>query len=128
MQSTVALSSGESEYYAATKACALGMSIQALLSDWEYPVQLEVRTDSTAAIGTASRKGLGKQRHVQTRFLWLQEKVSDKKVLLNKVHTQNNIADLMTKPMSREGCERLMSFMNQRFVDGRALGAKHLVD
>ena len=128
MQSTVALSSGESEYYAATKACALGMSIQALLSDWEYPVQLEVRTDSTAAIGTASRKGLGKQRHVQTRFLWLQEKVSDKKVLLNKVHTQSNIADLMTKPMSREGCERLMSFMNQRFVDGRALGAKHLVD
>ena len=38
MQSTVALSSAESEYYAATKACALGMSIQALLSDWEYPV------------------------------------------------------------------------------------------
>ena len=60
--------------------------------------------------------------------LWLQEKVSDKKVWLNKVHTQSNIADLMTKPMSREGCERLMSFMNQRFVDGRALGAKHLLD
>ena len=128
MQSTVALSSGESEYYAATKACALGMSIQALLEDWGYPVRLEVRTDSTAAIGTASRRGLGKQRHVQTRFLWLQEKIADKRVLLNKVHTQSNIADLMTKPMTRESCEKLMSFMNQRFVEGRALGAKHLVE
>ena len=44
IQSTVALSSGESEYYAATKACALGMSIQALLEDWDYSVELEVRT------------------------------------------------------------------------------------
>ena len=101
---------------------------QALLEDWGYPVRLEVRTDSTAAIGTASRRGLGKQRHVQTRFLWLQEKVADKRVLLNKVHTQSNIADLMTKPMTRESCEKLMSFMNQRFVEGRALGAKHLVE
>ena len=128
IQSTVALSSGESEYYAATKACALGMSIQALLEDWGYSVDLEVRTDSTAAIGTASRKGLGKQRHVQTRFLWLQEKVSDKKVLLSKVHTHSNIADLMTKPMSKESCEKLMSLMIQRFVEGRAVGAKHLVE
>ena len=37
---------------------------------------LKVRTDSSAAKGFVTRRGLGRQRHVSTRFLWLQDKVS----------------------------------------------------
>ena len=32
-------------------------------------------TDSSAALGTASRMGLGKVRHIEVAQLWVQEKV-----------------------------------------------------
>ena len=72
MQSTIALSSGESEYYGIVKAAAIGLQMRALLADWGYETAVRILTDSTAALGTCSRRGLGKLRHVQTRYLWVQ--------------------------------------------------------
>ena len=65
LQSTIALSSGESEFYALVRACAFGLSVQALYRDWGLEMDLVVASDSSAARGTASRRGLGKLRHVQ---------------------------------------------------------------
>ena len=59
LQSTIALSSGESEHYALVKSTALGMSIQALMEDWGVKYDLQVYSDSSAARGTARRRGLG---------------------------------------------------------------------
>ena len=109
LQSTIALSSGESEYYAAVKAVALGLSVKALLADWGIEVSITVVSDSSGAHGAASRKGLGNLRHVQTRFLWLQERVACGDIKLEAVNTRKNLADLFTKPMTREVCERRMS-------------------
>ena len=41
--------------------------------------------DSAAAIGTASRMGNGKMRHVRVGSLWIQEKVADGDIELRKV-------------------------------------------
>ena len=76
LQSTIALSVGEAEYYAGVKGAGAGMQLQSLLADWGIPVKLILRTDSNSAIGTASRRGLGKLRHVHTRYLWVQERVA----------------------------------------------------
>ena len=54
-------------------------------------------TDSTAAKSFASRRGLGKMRHIETRELWLQESVNKKDVLLRKAQGEDNPADMMTK-------------------------------
>eukprot|EP00973_Karenia_brevis_P073113 10155487-Karenia_brevis.AAC.1 len=70
LQSTVSLSVGESEYYAGVKGAAVGLQLQGLRADWGIETQLILRTDSNSAIGTASRRGLGKMRHIQTRYLW----------------------------------------------------------
>ena len=53
IQSTIALSSGESEYYALVKAAAIGLSLVALLKDWAVPVTLRISSDSSAAKGTS---------------------------------------------------------------------------
>ena len=89
LQSTVSLGSGESEYYAAVQGAAVGLGVCALLDDWRVPVRVTIviATDSTAAMGFASRRGLGKLRHVSTRYLWLQERVARKEVHVEKVHT-----------------------------------------
>ena len=69
VQSTIALSTGESEYYALVKGGSVGLGLQSLLEDFAVETQL-IQSDATAAKGTVRRAGLGKARHIRTRFLW----------------------------------------------------------
>ena len=62
LQSTVSLHQEESEYYALVKAVASGMATQELLRSWGINANLQVYTDSAAALGTCNRLGLGKSR------------------------------------------------------------------
>ena len=57
----------------------------ALAADMGYEMKLVVHTDSGAAIGITARKGLGKLRHINVRYLWLQEKVRSKELNVLKV-------------------------------------------
>ena len=103
-QSTFSLASGKSEYYAIVKATA-GLSIQAPLSDWNLETILKVKSDSSAAREITQRQGLGQTRHVETRFLWVQEKVQRRVLELEKVGTNHNVSDLLTKPLyTRSSC------------------------
>jgi hypothetical protein len=126
LQSTVSLSSGESEYYAAVQGAAVGLGVRALLEDWRIPVKvaLVVATDSTAALGFASRRGLGRLRHVSTRYLWLQERVARREVHIEKVHTSVNRADVLTKPTAAPRASQLIGDMGIVFRTGRAQSAK----
>ena len=70
--------------------------------DWGVcpKLTLKIRTDSSAAKGFAARRGLGRQRHVSTRFLWLQDKVSKGELRMVKVGTAEQLADFLTKPVT----------------------------
>ena len=97
LQSTTALSSGESEYYALVKAGKEGLGFQSLLQDWGLHLPLEVSSDSSAARGHIARRGLGKMRHIQTRYLWIQERVGEGHLVITSVPGDKNIADILTK-------------------------------
>lgn len=97
LQSTVSLSSGESEYYGMVKAAAAALGLQALMKDWGLEAQIVIESDSSAARSFASRRGLGRLRHVQTRYLWLQERVKLGHVALRAVAGAKNYADVLTK-------------------------------
>ena len=43
VQSTVALSSGESEHYALLRSSVHALGIKAMLNDWRYGVECEIR-------------------------------------------------------------------------------------
>eukprot|EP00973_Karenia_brevis_P088900 12329245-Karenia_brevis.AAC.1 len=62
--------------------------------------------DASAALGIISRKGLGKVRHIDTSFLWIQEVGAKRALEFKKVSGQANMADLMTKHLAREDIER----------------------
>ena len=49
IESTIALSSGESEYYALVRCSATGLGLQSMYADWNLPVEVEVLSDSSAA-------------------------------------------------------------------------------
>jgi hypothetical protein len=101
LQSTVSLSSGESEYYALVKGASIALGLQAILKDWRIEVGAEILSDSSAAKGTVSRRGLGKTRHVQTRYLWIQERLARKEITVTKIQGVNNPADILTKSVSK---------------------------
>eukprot|EP00974_Lingulodinium_polyedra_P067765 6559885-Lingulodinium_polyedra.AAC.1 len=72
-QASRALSAGEAEYYALATGCTEGLGVQSLLMDLGWQAKVKVLTDSTIAKAVASRRGLGKLRHVELKFLWVQE-------------------------------------------------------
>ncbi len=62
---------------------------------WQFRVALYV--DSSVANAIASRLSLGKVRHLEVRYLWLQQVVADGRVTIKKVERSANPADLLTK-------------------------------
>ena len=107
-QGSVATSVGEAEYYAALKAAAEGLGVQALARDLGIEVEVRLRSNSTSAQGIAGRRGFSSRtRHMETKYLWLQEAVARKRLGWEKVHTSLNPADLLTKVKSRVEAVRL---------------------
>ena len=62
IQSTIGLSSGDSEFYSLANGAATGLGIQALACDFGVELEVEVGTDSSASIGISSRRGLGRTK------------------------------------------------------------------
>ena len=96
-QAVIAISSGEAEYYALVTTISELCGIRSLAQDWNLDYKLKANVDATAAIGIASRRGLGKLKHVNTIFLWVQERIDQLKIDIKKKHTSEMLADLLTK-------------------------------
>ena len=92
-QQVVALSSAESELYAAVKTASEGLGIR-----------------RSATMCSVNRRGLGKAKHVDMHNLWIQEASKSGWFTTRKVGTNVNPADLMTKPLGYE-------FMGDDVVD-----------
>ena len=84
-QAVISLSSGEAEFHGVVKASGIGLGYQALMEDLGWEIDLRVWTDSTATSGICGRAGLGKLRHIDTRVLWIQQRVKDSFIELRKI-------------------------------------------
>ena len=58
---------------------------------------IELCVDASAAVGIASRRGLGKQRHIELNELWLQDQVARGRISIRKVDGKVNFSDSLTK-------------------------------
>ena len=108
LQSTIGLSSGESEFYGLVKGAAVALGLQAILADWGLPVSADVASDSSAARGHVQRRGLGRMRHIQTRYLWIQERVGEGHIRVLCVAGKENDADMMTKALNGKEISRIL--------------------
>ena len=91
-----------------------------MLADWGVEVDGEVWVDSSAAIGTMTRRGNGKLRHVRVGTLWVQERIEDGDLVVKKVRGEDNPADLCTKHVNEKLAKKFMDHLNFDFADGRA--------
>ena len=125
-QATIALSSGESELYALTKGASQALGFVALARDLGMYLHAVVHTDANATLGIVNRQGLGKLRHVNVQYLWLQEKARDKSFSVVKVPGPENPADLMTKYLPAAEIEKHLETLAVERRDNRAESAPSL--
>ena len=122
-RTTISLSSGEAELHGIAMGCAQALGLQSLLRDLGWKIEVKVRSDATAAIGIARRKGLGKVRHLDCTDLWVQDKIRSKQILLEKVLGTENVADVLTKYVDKATLDRALPKMGLHKMAGRPASA-----
>ena len=100
-----------------------GLGLQALANDLRIPLELEVLTDATAAIGICRRRGLGKIRHLHVADLWVQDRVRKKDLKLTKIPGADNPAYILTKHVGNDILRKHMRTMDIESETGRAKSA-----
>jgi len=118
-QAVIAQSSGEAEYYGLVKDSSTGIGLRNMMTDLGVDLGLTVKTDASAAKGIASRKGIGKVRHIEVSQLWLQDKVRIGEIEIVKVDGVDNAADALTKAVAAEDIAKHNRTLNQSAEDGR---------
>eukprot|EP00959_Pyramimonas_sp_CCMP1952_P339614 7112328-Pyramimonas_sp.AAC.1 len=61
---------------------------------------------SSSALHIVKKRGSGKMKHGEMRFLVLQQWREQGRFSFGKVGTHENLGDMMTKPMTREKLEK----------------------
>ena len=118
-QAVIALSSGEAEYYAALKGASAALGFQSMLKDLGIEASIIIYSDSSAARGIIHRAGLGKLRHLETGYLWLQAAVKAKRLQVRKVLGTENPADLFTKHLAAAEMWKYLEALNIAPEEGR---------
>ena len=116
-QQVAALSSAESELYAAVKTASEWLGIQSVARDLGISCRLNLHLDASATVCLVNRRGLGKAKHVVRQNLWIQEASKSGRFATKKVDTSVNPADLMTKPTPKARIEQPMSPMGHEFAN-----------
>ncbi|KAM1696422.1 hypothetical protein ACFXTN_027951 [Malus domestica] len=102
LQSTVALSTTEAEYMAVTEAIKEAIWLQGLLDDLGVQQDhVNVHCDSQSAIHLAKNQvHHARTKHIDVRFHFVREVIDEGDILLQKIGTTDNPADMLTKPVS----------------------------
>eukprot|EP00435_Cladocopium_sp_Y103_P064420 s364_g26.t1 len=118
-QHVISLSSGESEFYAGIKAGSTLLGAISMALDLGELRRGVLTFDATAAKAMLSRKGHGRAKHIDRSFLWLQQRVHNGDLQLQKIGTKKNGADMGTKHLDRGTIEALCTELNLFAVTGQ---------
>jgi hypothetical protein len=113
-QRTVATSTCEAEYTAAFEASKEAVWLRTLLTSIGFsptsPTTL--LCDNNATITLSGDPAFhARVKHFDIRYHFLREKVQSNDISLSYINTQNNIADIFTKPLDTTKFTRLRNFL-----------------
>ena len=100
-QTSVALSSCEAELVAIHSAAVEATFVSHLAGALGYQVKTRIFSDSQAAIAFAFKRGVGRQKHLDIRRLWIQDEVRHGNIALHFLESRDQYADLLTKPQPK---------------------------
>ncbi|KAK8694673.1 hypothetical protein V6N13_072220 [Hibiscus sabdariffa] len=120
-QDTVADSTTEAEYIAASEAAKEAVWIKKFISELGVVPSIsdavELYCDNNAAIVQAKEpKSHQSSKHILRRFHLLREIIDRADVEIYKVHTDENIVDPLTKPLAQQKHDRHTESLSIRYV------------
>jgi hypothetical protein len=110
LQPTVALSTSEAEYMAASSAVQEAMHLRLLMRSLGYEKQgyTVIYEDNQGAVGLSENPILHKRsKHIDIKYHYVRERVSAGDVKLIYITTEEQLADLLTKPLLKPRLVRL---------------------
>ena len=111
-QKVVALSSCEAEYIAATTAVCQGVWLARLLAELrgEQTNTFQLMMDNQSAIMLSKNPVFhDRSKHIDVRYHYIRECVEEGRVQIESVVTQEQLADILTKPLGRDQFVQLRS-------------------
>ena len=76
-------------------------------------------TDSSSGLAVGLHRALGRLRHVQTRHVWVQQRVEEGDLRLKKEPGDTNVSDVLTKSLDERRMTNMLTAMGYEFRDGR---------
>jgi len=113
-QPTVALACVESEYMAASHATREAVWLKSFLSELQIIINhlISIACDSQGAMAIMkSPEYHARTKHIDIRHHYVREKVNDKTVVFNFVDTNDMMADILTKPITKIQHEKLVELI-----------------
>ena len=112
-QHTIALSSCEAEYMALAASSQEGMYLKMLFSDW---LQLEctpvIHADNQGAIALVKNNMVqSRSKHIDIRYHYIRDNYQKGLLDIIYISTDNNISDLMTKPISKPKLDKFKTLL-----------------
>ena len=101
LQPTVAASTTEAEYMAASYATKEGLWLKKLMADFSKPVEtLLIHTDNTAALSLLKNPvQSARSKHIDVLHHFARERVLRKEIKFDYVSTTDNTADCLTRAL-----------------------------
>ena len=93
----MALSTAESECISITKGAAHALEVRSAMVEFGMTFNVVCETDASAGRAMATRRGVGRVRHLDARLLWLQQLCAEGVVKVRARPGEHNLADLGTK-------------------------------
>eukprot|EP00253_Pinus_taeda_P005839 PITA_05839 len=109
-QPIVALSTAEAEYVAATAAACQAFWMRRMLRSLgqEQAKGTVIYCDNSSAIALSKNSVFHKRtKHIDTRFHYIRELVNNGEIVLVHCKTQEQVADILTKPLGQKSFEFL---------------------
>ena len=103
-KNSVALSTAEAEYISAGSCCAQILWMKQQLSDYGIVLDhIPIKCDNTSAINISKNPVLhSRTKHIEIRHHFIRDHVLKGDVVLEFVDTKNQLADIFTKPPSKD--------------------------
>ncbi|GKD03079.1 hypothetical protein Tco_1178053 [Tanacetum coccineum] len=103
-QTALAISTTEAEYVSTGKACQQALWMKQALVDYDINLDdILVLCDNKSAIDLSKNPVLhSRTKHIEIRHHFLRDNVQKGTISIEKVSSEDNIADIITKPLKRE--------------------------
>ena len=118
-QPVVAKSTTEAEYYALARACQQAVWMTSWMGEAGLPQEsmATLYGDNKGSVDLSKNtRGVAKAKHIRVNYHFVRERVKMGEVDIIQIPTENNLADIFTKPLPRETHLRFVKAMGLSIV------------